>query len=382
MGLFLSACASLSCLAAAAGCQESGGARPAVRRASFREFRIAGEDAPNGHYDPSLEYGPDGVGWMSYSTVHMKHGVGTGIARSDDRGRTWKRVTIVNRPVPATINTRKHGKVKGAWWHEVSTLVHDPRDKGKEWKLFWHRYFSRMPHKGPEDRILTHSWIAMKTATNPAGPWSEEVCLLGAGPLPPPPHRAKVKVNTLHRDLADMLVFTEPGSLCRDGVIYLSLQAHGAKTMLKPDTILIASRDHGRTWKYLGTPLRAAEAGRFGGEVFTGSSLAVDKGRLFLLVCPEVFGKPMVGHRGTVVFEFEDIAKGLLKRDAAGRPIPVRRVMPKLAKGGQADYDERNTAGGMVFPQFDIKYLPRPWMLFSTGLRLAPPDPGTPAASR
>ncbi len=380
--LLAAACAGLACLTVAAGCQETGTASAAAARPSLREFRVAGEDAPNGQYDPSLEYDRDGVGWMSYSTVDIKRGVGTAIARSDDHGRTWKRVTVVNRPIPGKARTPEQGEASGAWWHEVSTLVHDPTDRGREWKLFWHRYFSKMPHRTAEDRVLIHSWIATKTAHTPAGPWSKETCLLGTGPFPVAPNRARVKLSALHRDVADVIILTEPGSLCRDGVIYLSLQAHHRANPLRPDTVLIASRDHGRTWKYLGTPLRAGEARAFGGDAFTGSSLAVEKKRAFLLVCPEIFGKPLTGHRGTVVFEFEDVARGLLRRDAAGKPIPVRRVAPRLAKGGQADYDERNTAGGMVFPQFDIKHMPRPWRLFNTGLRLATPDPGTPAASR
>ena len=45
------------------------GERPPTDEAPWSEIFIEGEDAPNGIYDPSMEYGPDGVGWMAYSAV-------------------------------------------------------------------------------------------------------------------------------------------------------------------------------------------------------------------------------------------------------------------------------------------------------------------------
>ena len=339
----------------------------------YDEIIIEGEDAPNGVYDPSLEYGPDGIGWMSYSAVKAGRNsrVETRIARSDDNGATWRRVASVNYASPATATLPDGGVASGVWWHETSTLVHNPGDAGREWKLFYHRYLSRQPHRGPNDRKFAAGWIALKTAPSPEGPWSEETALFGAGPFPVAPYKTRLKIGDLHSDLAHHIILTEPGSLQHEGALYLSLQAIRNPALSQgkvlADTILLVTRDHGASWEYVATILKPEDAHAHDGDWFTGSALAAEDGRHFLLVSPEQVGNEKTGHRGTVIFEFENIATGRLKRDKHGSPTPINYLPPHLAKGGQADYDEQNTAGGIVMPQSDLKNLPRPFRIFNTG---------------
>ena len=110
---------------------------PPTDEAPWSEIFIEGEDAPNGIYDPSMEYGPDGVGWMAYSALKAGKDsrVETRIARSDDNGRTWRRVAKVNRASPAASTLANGEAVSGRWWHETASLVHTPGDAGREWKL-------------------------------------------------------------------------------------------------------------------------------------------------------------------------------------------------------------------------------------------------------
>lgn len=365
----------IALIALAAACSGRGGAPAVAQDAGYPELIVQGEDAPNGIYDPSLEYGPDGTGWLAYSAVRAGRDgqVETRIARSDDGGASWRRVARVNSAAPAAVTMPGGKSVRGRWWHEVPTLVHDPDDPGREWKLFWHRYVSRLPHRNAEDRLFAFGWIAMRHAPSPDGPWSQEVPLIGAGPFPPSPFKTVFNIGDLHPDLKQYIVLTEPGSLYRDGRLYLTLQAvrHPRLGKNKHDIILISSADHGATWQYVATVLKSEQAARFGANWYTGSSLAEEDGRIFLLVTPEVAGKPMTGHRGTVVFEFNDVARGTLKRDPAGSLTVIRYLKPNLPKGGQSDYDAGNVNGGLVMPQFDIKNLPTAFRLYSTGATLA-----------
>lgn len=338
--------------------------------AGYEEIRIIDEQPRNGVYDPSVEYGSDSIGWMSYSPVIAGKGsrVHTHIAKTTDRGRTWTFDTAVNKSVAGTVQLKGGKQVHGAWWNEVSTLVYDPQDPGREWKLFWHKYFSKLPHKGPKHRVLSHGWIAYRYAPHPSGPWSEEISLFGVGPFPLKPYSARIDLRTLDPELRKYIVLTEPGAMVKDGVLYLALQAVHKPLLGKPkhDIILISSRNHGNSWKYLGRLLQPRDAKKFTGDHFTGASLVTEGSRVFLFVTPGQNGRPLTGHRGLVIFEFENINRGQLKRSKNGEPAVIKHLKPELAKGGQSDYHEKNTYGGIVMPQFDLANLPQPWRLFNT----------------
>ena len=73
---------------------------------------------------------------------------------------------------------------------------------------------------------------------------------------------------------------------------------------------------------------------------------------------------------GTMVIEFEDIYTGKLQRDAQGRlrlhqHLREQPAYPSKAGAGQSCYDEHNTYGGLIMPQF-IPKSPQPFQLFST----------------
>lgn len=337
----------------------------------FTELVITGEKGINGVYDPSVEYDAAGTGWMAYSGVRAgpEGEVETHIARSTDHGASWQHVTTVNTVSPATAALPNGKTVKGKWWQEVSTLVHDPADAGREWKLYWHRYITHMPHRTDEDRLFAYGWIASRHAPSPEGPWSDETALIGAGPFPLPPYETVFDIRDLGPAYADYIVLTEPGALQHEGTLYLALQAvrDPARGAHKHDIILISSADHGKTWSGAGKPLNAEAAAAFGATWFTGPSLAVEDGRIFLLVCPETVSQGMQGHGGTLVFEFEDLAAGQLRKDADGAPLVVKQIASTLSVGGQADYDAQNTAGGVIVPQFALGNLPRAFRIYNTG---------------
>jgi len=329
-----------------------------------------------GIYDPSIEYSRDGtVGWLLYSSVTGEYKpvgkyVHTCLAKSIDHGRTWTYVGRINTSADATLDLGDGKTLAGAWRYEVSTLVRDDGAPEGDWKLFVHKYFWS-PKK---DRMFAYGWIAMRTARDPAGPWSAEIPLFGAGKNPPAPyHETRVDLNSLHADLRHQVTYSEMGSLSHDGILYLSI---GAMWILGPDKIvLIRSRDHARTWEYVRTLATRDDAKALGYGWLDGSSLTEDHGRFFLLATP---GSHKLMHDGTIVFEFESLDQGALKRDSDGH-LAIAAYFPPQGSilsgpgAGQSDYDEHNTAGGLIMPQFNLHKYPHVFQIFSTGRMLPPP---------
>ncbi|MFQ5417021.1 MAG: hypothetical protein ACE5FL_08265, partial [Myxococcota bacterium] len=132
--------------------------------------------------------------------------------------------------------------------------------------------------------------------------------------------------------------------------------------------ILLASDDHAASWRYVSTPLTNAHALALGYLSFGGSAIAEQQGRVFLMVTPE---SPGVLHNGTLVFEFEDLTTGALFESGGvpvpGHYIPPRPGLPVNWRGGQADYHDGNSAGGILQPSLQLGELPEIFQVFSTG---------------
>ena len=233
--------------------------------------------------------------------------------------------------------------------------------------------------KRDRDSRPTYGWIVLRTTAHPAGEWSEEIPLFGAGKNPPAPyHNTKVDVNALDATLKNTVVYTEPGALVHDGRLYVSLSALHPHIGLggigvRYTIILLASDDHGVSWKFTGTLLIPDDANHFGYEYFDGTALAVDGGRAFLLAVPGSRSRLM--HDGCMAFEFESLTNGQLKRDAAGHPAVTNYIAPQpsILSGpgaGQSTYDPRNTNGGLIMPQFNLKAYPEVFQIYQTGQRL------------
>lgn len=343
--------------------------------AAYQQVVVQGETSNNGMLDPSVEFDSAGlVGWMAYSAIHGTRfpwgpHVETHLARSLDNGATWTFVQVVN-PSSAvtTITVPGVGDVDGVWNNEVASLVHDPMDAGREWKMFTHHIFQDYD----ASNLPAFGWITYRSASDPAGTWSDEVALFGAGIFPPPPYdNTQIDVNALDPSLAGMVAYSEPGPFVHDGVLYLSLTALG---LTGPDRIiLLASDDHGETWRYAGTVLTNADAVAIGYLKFDGTSIAADGGRLFLLAAP---ASPGVTHDGTLVLEFADIATAQLLRDQSGavvvrKHIPLDPEFVSAAGGGQADYHSANLTGGLVLNQINLPEFPTLFQFHETGERLA-----------
>ncbi len=341
----------------------------------YEALQVTGEpEGRNGIYDPSVEYDADGaVGWLTYSAVDstrdfIRDLIGTHLARSTDQGKTWQFVKVLKPIEPAEITTEAGEKLSGNWRDEVPSLVFDPEDHGREWKLFTHHYF----WNAEKDRMPQYGWISCQTASRPDGEWSAPVALFGSTRFPPDPYRPKIDLNALSPDLKNAITYSEPGALVFDNELYLSLSVIGGGG--PQSIILLKSLDHGGTWQFVATLLDAKIAGAMGMRSFDGSSLVLENGTAYLMASPHG-SKAM--HEGTFLFEFDDISKGRLKMNGQGIPAVVKAIRPDESflfskiGAGQADYDERNIHGGIIFPQANMKDAPRIFQLWNTRCGIA-----------
>ena len=343
---------------------------------------ISGETvATHGIFDPSVEYASvGGPGWLSYSAVYgggtpFGPNVETHIASTDDGGATWTFEQVVSPSIPGQI-TRSDGSVADGFWNrEVSSLVYDPDDPGREWKLFHHTVFRSVDPAGNQSQEPAHSWIGLRTASDPGGNWSPERRLFGSGPLPAAPFATEIAVNALDPSLSHLLVYSEPGAFAAKGTLFVSLT--GLVASGSDRIILLASDDHGDSWRFVTTLLDGSDASALGFLSFDGTSIVEQAGRYFLLTTPRT---TRLQHDGLVVFEFADLATGALVRDASGAPrvvahVPVQSGLVSPVGAGQSDYHEGNSAGGVLFSQLDLGSAPAIFQFHQSGAPLITPEP-------
>jgi len=343
------------------------GARLAAR--PFRPLVLRGEQGGpkvRGFYDPSIAYDEAGdVGWMTYSKVIEPGAVDTHLAVTRDHGKTWTFVKALNVSEYTTI-APDGDPIEGVWRHEVSTIVHDPGDRGREWKVFWHHYFARKPYHG-KNRMFMFGWIAYRTASDPAGTWSEAVPLL-RGKLPKPEQfRVAHSLVDLSDDLRRVPTYTEPGAMVHDGVLYLALSVGHPK---KRGNILIASRDHGKSWSYRGYLTRKRDSDDLGFFNLTAPALVSSGDRAFLLASPSGPFGPGKAYQGAIAAEIVDLATASLARDADGRLTVLRRIgrdSEEVLHWGVPGYDPANRAGGIVVGQIRQRSGRPDYALYDTG---------------
>lgn len=342
------------------------------------------DPGPPGGFDPSIQYGPDGeVGWMVFSALgNVVRSVNPLIdsivvAKSTDHGRSWSFVQIINH---ARDETRTIGgeRLSGIMKYEVPTLVYHPEDRGREWKLYANKMFwAPRDNKTISVDGVTYAYkgnrhseglITYRYASDPAGDWSEELVLVANSRKT----SAIVDPRELSRDFKKVKGFSEPGSLSKDGTLYLTLTAYTPPRNEDRFIFLMSSRDGGESWEYVGKLLTMEDAKPFGYELLKASDLAEENGRVFLIVSPS---DRSVNYGGAMVFEFEDLSRGKLKRDGAGNLVLVKHVRPPeyLSRhgAGPATYDPANTNGGIVMSLLDDTGGKPVWRLYDTGARLA-----------
>ena len=316
----------------------------------YEKIEVIGETAAMGMFDPAVEYVGE-TGYLVYTALAPPY-MHTALAKSTDGGKTWRFVKYINLANETVFNLNGN-EIKGMWRTEVATIVYDPDDPGREWKLFSHKYFILAPYGDYKKKLYDDMYIAYKYASSPEElDESEEILLFGTGKSQDPP---KYILNQFDSSLEPALGYSEPGSLFKEGVLYLSIASFSILENNRLDfekctVFLLASYNHGESWEFVSKLVDHNDAKSLGYNMFSASSLAEENGRVFLLISPL-----SNMHYGTMIIEFEDLESGKLKRSEYNKLILHKHLKPSIVtdNAGESDYDEANTYGGVVMAQKD-----------------------------
>lgn len=264
----------------------------------------------------------------------------------------------------------------GFWRVETPALVYDPDDKGKEWKLYAYKYF----WAGRVDLARLYGTIVYRYTDNIAGvvKWSTEEWILSASEQSPPfPYSQVVqnRLDALHPSLKDVYFYSRPSVVYIDKTLVMALSAF-IKGKQTPDRIvMIASKDHGKTWHYLGTPLSQemitgmktdtdGQAQTY--SLLQGANLVLQNGIPYLAA---VLGNDRIESNGTFVFGFDNISAGSLIKRADGKPalinhIQLNSAIPTNVGGGFATYDQSCKEAGLIISE--MSGIRRAYSIFRT----------------
>ena len=340
-----------------------------------------------GTLDPSVAYDGDHL-FMAYTAASLQSAqvsdIKTEIFIARDRRlsrcTSWSQSNI---PFPAKAVTiiGPDGQTpvdKGFWRIETPSLVYDPDDPGKEWKLYAYKYF----WSGKTDLARLYGAIVYRYASNPdiEASWSTEQWVFSASEQSPPfPYSqiVQTKLSQLHPSLANVYFYSRPSVVYIDKTLVMSLSAF-VKGKQTPDRIvMIASKDHGQTWHYMGTPLQdtmlpaiKTETGKY--TLLQGATLLLSDGMPYLSA---VFGNSKTEGDGSFIFGFDNISAASLAKDQNGNPlllnhIPLSSEVPTNVGGGFAAFNEGCTQSGVIAAE--MSGVRRRYSIFRTEASLLP----------
>ncbi len=335
-------------------------------------------NAPDsGIFDPSI-VSNGGKLYMALSGVRATvpggsfatNGVGTYLAVSRDRGKSWKLSGVINPEIQVRLGRKPR---RGIWQNEVPALAFDPwAPKQARWKLVWHQYLNING-----ERKFVHGWIAYKEAATPkalaaAKPmklfmgWGYDRVNNDAGGWTRPaiPGPGVNKVRKISRNLKNCFALSEAGMMAKPDAVYLSMMCFKPKLLgllgASHHVILLkCARPCNATapgaWMYAGTVLTPDDAEDLGLRKFSASDLFSEGGRDYITVSP--VGKvPVDGaYKGCHVFRFADLARGKVERDRDGRPIVAAKVsLNKKSFNGACSFLPVGPAKGLVIGQVEF----------------------------
>jgi hypothetical protein len=238
----------------------------------------------------------------------------------------------------------------GVWRIETPSLVYDPDDKGHEWKLYAYKYF----WSGNMSLARHYGMIVYKDATDPQKDWSQEQWLFGAAPdYPPPPYDQMVpfQLSALSPELRGITAYSRPSVIYREGYLLMTLSAFKGDETTPDRIVMLISGDHGRKWQYIGTVLQKSDVAKIGAyTVLSGATLVEQEGQVYLAA---VLGDDVRQGRGTFIFGFDRLGKGLLKRDSKGVPVLLNKMTlevdtPDTLGGNFIAYNDYCTQGALA----------------------------------
>ncbi len=350
---------------------------------------VEGENGKLGIYDPDIEYDPvTKQAYMIYSSLytnsdnkvtrqHIKKnsfdGISSHLASSFDGGKNWKKLATVFQTKNGEVLTSNQASdmfakgLEGMWRYEQPTIIHTPKDTGREWKAYAYKYF----WDGKIANARKYGIIVYKSSSNPSEGWSNEVKLFGTNnefPVKPYNDNVALKLNRLDKSLADIKYYSDPSALYAGGVIFMTLTAYIEP--YHPDrTILIASTNLGRSWSYINTLVNKNDAPYFGKNMtsLSNSSLIKQNNKIYLAT---TYGNRQVKGQGFAIMPFANIIKGQIKRDKKNKPIIImqQEAYQKFLSSpgiGRVTFNENIKEAGFLMPQVNRKNRGRPFNIYN-----------------
>lgn len=311
--------------------------------------RIAKGKNTSGILDPSLS--SDGKSKALVYTVVMpevdgKYSTEVRLSMGMHNCFNWNEVgsKIESRPDTLIGPDLKTPVTRGVWRAETPSIVYDPADKGREWKIFAYRYF------WADNNSLARLYgaIVMRTSDSLAAQeWSREEWLFSAtADMPPAPYGSGVKqhLNKLSPDLQNVYFYARPSVVMVNDVMVMTLSAFVQGKNTVDRIVMLASSDHGRSWRYLGTPLRDTDLAAMGDFTrLSGGSLFMKDGVLYLSV---MLGNAASDSLGAHILDFQDATGAKLRRHqktgaiAVAAHVPNIKTPPTALGGGALAYHE------------------------------------------
>lgn len=343
-------------------------ARPlATDNTNYTALTIQGDNSPSGILDPApLRATNAGTLWLAYTGANYYNAAGTPIldlstrlARSDDGGATFSFVRELGTAQPAavtdTLGTVCGGICSGRWVYAEPWLVEDSGDPdpARRFKLFAHKYFLAPGAATPQQFQLGS--IVMWTASTPDANWSTEQSLLGWNHTPP--ELAPLNnFNLIDPTLSQCLTAAEGSATINAGALDFVFVCR--TSALNPQTqkiVLLRSLDHALSFKYISTPLAAADAARLGASYLAAPALLPSPTNAPVLIATPVtidnFG--ISNPLGCRVLPIADAQTGALYRDAGSTPIEILRVLPPVnTLGGGCGWDRGLGSTGLLMNDF------------------------------
>ncbi len=361
------------------------------RNGPYTRVNVIGDTSAMGLIDPSVEY-PEAAetGYMTYTAVPSPAQAHIAIASSDDQGASWHYVGDVTPPAPAITLTTSDDTLcgsfscDGTFTQESSSLVLDPfdPDPDRRFKVFAHTYFYNPdPAPGDEETRFELGYLALYTAPDAQGPWTETPLFGWPSSSPISTENVAYDISTAPApsELRDCMIVGEPGALVRpSGNLDLALSCvvpgNDDATI---DIRLLRSTDHGQTWTFVSTLLTPEDAHMLGAvsPQINGGDLFYANGTYHLVATPigivDFEGGSDQGYRGCVVVSIDDLDAGRVAR-CDGAPVVEASYLGEPGQFvGACSTDAGSTASGMLIPVPDLTFSsPQIWQLFASELSI------------
>ncbi len=346
---------------------------------SLRSWAAIG-DGTMGKFDASDVADPNspGIIWRAYSVVDpsvLGHRlVSTKIAISFNRGQSFIDLTLVN---PAKDNLPgKYSEV-----HETPKLFYDANDPNPlaRWKLVWMHYFqsSQTPSGIMDPSTL---WFAMRVASSPVGPWSQEVRLMAGRSYNPNNYLSPGSVLIS----SSCSTIAEPTALGSNDGFYLSYQCGSIDYLAKNSTLRVSKLARSATGSSfqdnLGSFLPRSEIDLF---KLVYSRYVPEFAQLSNFGAPEIFTTPsgkylMVTsmddnfhYRGCLIFKIASLDIPQVVKTDTGVPLLVSYI-PGVSQSfrGACTYTSTSTGSGVVLSQLTPNVPYFFFTLVNTGIQI------------